>query len=143
MANRRNRSGKETPEEKTLMVLVVAQELYDETLRLLCKEDLFPKRSRWLMAKDIAEMAGRFLDMGRYANGIKADTPELARKRHNAQREAVALLYALDGKMEAAKRHYQIDADRLKNWAHLYNHDMKLFKAWIDRDDERNSVFPR
>lgn len=44
-------SEKEKKYKSEAMVVVVAQDLYDETLRLLCKEELFPKKSRWLFAR--------------------------------------------------------------------------------------------
>lgn len=120
-----------------MMVVVVAQNLYDETLRLLCKEELFPKKSRWLMAQEIAKTANRFLDMVNYANGIIVDTPELAKERHNAQRRAVALCKTLNSGMERARRHYKFSADYLKNWAHIYNYEKKLLTGWISSDKKR------
>jgi len=120
-----------------MMVVVVAQGLYDETLRLLCKEELFPKKSRWLMAQEIAKTANRFLDMVNYANGIIVDTSELAKERHNAQRRAVALCKTLNSGMERARRHYKFSADYLKNWAHIYNHEKKLLTGWISSDKKR------
>ena len=120
-----------------MMVVVVAQDLYDETLRLLCKEELFPKKSRWLFAQDIAKTANRFLDLVVYANGIIVDTPELALERHNAQRRAVAWCKALNSGMERARRHYNFSADYLKNWTHIYNHEKKLLTGWISSDKKR------
>ena len=132
--------GKKEKEYKNeLMVVVVAQKLYDETLRLLCKEDLFPKKSRWLMGQDIARVANQFLDMVVYANGIIVDTPELAKERHNAQRRAFALCKTLNSGIERARRHYKFSADNLKNWAHIYNHEKKLLTGWISSDKKRYS----
>ena len=130
-------SEKEKKYKSELMVVVVAQNLYDETLRLLCKEELFPKKSRWLMAQEIAKTANRFLDMVNYANGIIVDTPELAKERHNAQRRAVALCKTLNSGMERARRHYKFSADYLKNWAHIYNHEKKHLTGWISSDKKR------
>ena len=130
-------SEKEKKYKSELMVVVVAQNLYDETLRLLCKEELFPKKSRWLMAQEIAKTANRFLDMVNYANGIIVDTPELAKERHNAQRRAVALCKTLNSGMERARRHYNFSADYLKNWTHIYNHEKKLLTGWISSDKKR------
>lgn len=130
-------SEKEKKYKSEMMVVVVAQNLYDETLRLLCKEELFPKKSRWLMAQEIAKTANRFLDMVNYANGIIVDTPELAKERHNAQRRAVALCKTLNSGMERARRHYKFSADYLKNWAHIYNHEKKLLTGWISSDKKR------
>ena len=132
--------GKKEKEYKNeLMVVVVAQKLYDETLRLLCKEELFPKKSRWLMGQDIARVANQFLDMVVYANGIIVDTPELAKERHNAQRRAFALCKTLNSGIERARRHYKFSADYLKNWAHTYNHEKKLLTGWISSDKKRYS----
>jgi hypothetical protein len=130
-------SEKEKTYKSELMVVVVAQDLVDETLRLLCKEELFPKKSRWLMAQEIAKTANRFLNWVVYANGIVVDTPELASERHNAQRRAVAWCKALNSGMEGARRHYKFSADYLKNWAHIYNHEKKLLTAWISSDKKR------
>ncbi len=130
-------SEKEKKYKSELMVVVVAQDLLDETLRLLCKEELFPKKSRWLMGQDIARVANQFLDMVVYANGIIVDTPELAKERHNAQRRAVALCKTLNSGMERARRHYKFSADYLKNWAHIYNHEKKLLTGWISSDKKR------
>lgn len=130
-------SEKEKKYKSELMVVVVAQNLYDETLRLLCKEELFPKKSRWLMAQEVAQTANRFLDLVVYANGIIVDTPELAKERHNAQRRAVALCKTLNSGMERARRHYKFSADYLKNWAHIYNHEKKLLTGWISSDKKR------
>ena len=66
-----------------MMVVVVAQNLYDETLRLLCKEELFPKKSRWLMAQEVAQTANRFLDCGKL-NAIRhAELPKIITPRSN------------------------------------------------------------
>ena len=136
-------SGKAKKNDNELMVVVVAQGLCDETLRLLCKEELFPKKSRWLMAQEIAKVANQFLDLVVYANGIIVDTPGLALERHNAQRRAVAWCKALNSGMERARRHYSFSADYLQNWAHIYNHEMKLLTGWISSDKKRyGSLLP-
>ena len=142
IANRTKNKPRDDPNQplKDLMALVVAQELYDETLRIICKEDLFPKKSRWLFAEKIANTANDFTGMISYANSIEADTPKLALERHEAQRLAWALLAKLNTLMENAQRHYRFNPNRIGHWCHIFNRERGLLSRWINNDDITNNV---
>lgn len=120
-----------------LMAEVNAQDFFDEVLRLLSKEELFPKKSRWQMAEKIADNANDFLDTVCYANNIIADTPDLAVERHNAQRKAFALCKVVNSGLERARRHYKFNPDYLKNVMRLYNSQKALLTSWISYDKKR------
>lgn len=126
--------------ERTPMVCVVGEELADETLRILRKEKLFPKKSRWLIAMKIADLANEFADTIEYANSLNASTISLATERMEEQEKAWALLKTLNRAMERARRVNDFEPENIKNWARLYNQEAKLLSGWKASEKKRLSM---
>lgn len=122
--------------EKT-PALRAANDLCDYTLRLLCKEDLFPKRSRWLMSGKIADMISDFHSAVFLANEINVVSPQDRDERHHQLTMAIAYLMAIDSKMNLAMRVLEIEPNRLEHYAHLANECRSKLLAWKNSDKKR------
>lgn len=109
-----------TPSEKAA-VLRETDNITVATLRVLCKEDAFPKRSRWLIAQPIADLINKFHSAVMTANGIKVQSHVEFVERHKWQTNAIAYLYAANVKMNLAMTVLNINADRLSSWADRFN----------------------
>ena len=123
--------------EAPLKVVNLANDLAIYTLRLLCNDKIFPRRSRWLTADKIADVANDFHTFVNMANEIRPTTREEADVRHQYQTLAMSALQTLDSKMELAAEIYQIDIDRLEYWAKMWNEEEKLLSSWISKDKRR------
>lgn len=123
------------PSEKAA-VINVTNDLLKETMRILKKEDLFPKRARWIWCYDIKDIVQQEHTCVMVANGIEADTVELARERLKEQGKALARLYALDAKMSQAML-CEIEGDKrnqFESWAALLNQAKRVTRAWRTAD---------
>lgn len=125
--------------EKT-KVLQVANSFTVRTLKLLTKEDIFPKRARWIICYDIKELVEKFHTHVMIANGIRVDCHELFVERYKHQALAEACLYALSAKMGLADLLYGIDIDKLEKWANEFNETDKRLKNWKNADKKRYSA---
>lgn len=125
-----------TPSEKAA-VLRETDNITVATLRVLCKEDAFPKRSRWLIAQPIADLINKFHSAVMTANGIKVQSHVEFVERHKWQTNAIAYLYAANVKMNLAMTVLNINADRLSSWADRFNAADKAVKAWMNKDAKR------
>lgn len=111
--------------------------LLAETARLVSREDLFPKRSRWIIARDLIKLASNAHTCASYANGIRVRCHKDFVDRANAQARAAAWLYALDLKMGAAQMIHCINPDRLDGWAGIYNEAWDYLDKWSSSDRRR------
>lgn len=105
--------------ESTIKVISQGDKIVEYTLRLLCNEKLFPKKSRWLIAGKIADLMNEFHQSLHIANDIYVATPEDAKERHLRQTKAYAALYTSASVMRMAQSVLQFDTDRLDYWAGL------------------------
>ena len=125
-----------TPSERAY-VLRMADDLARETLRLICKEKAFPKRSRWLISGKIADIANDYHSAVMTANGVKVTTIQEYEERHRLQTLAVAHLYALNAKMGLAQAVLSLDANTMDAWAGRFNAADRATKAWMTADVKR------
>ena len=112
-------------------------ELTDWLLRKLCNEKYFPKRSRWLIAGKIADLANDFSINVFRANEIRVVTPQERDARHYYQTMAMANLMTLDVKVNQAQRILDISPDSLEHYARLVNDCRALLMAWMNSDEKR------
>ena len=109
-----------------------AGELATKLIQKLCSEKVFPRRSRWLIAKKIADLTVEFHSAVHYANGIKVATQGERDERHKAQTLALAKLYAVDAELTVAMDVLHINPDDLGEEFELPDGD---------RSDERGITF--
>ena len=112
-------------------------DLVEYLLRKLCKEDIFPKRSRWLFSGKIADLLNDFETYVNLANEIKPVTQEERDKRHFYLTMAVATLKAMDAKVNTAQRVLCISPEKLGNYADIVNDLGNLLTGWMKYDDKK------
>lgn len=125
-----------TPNQKN-KALRATDALTAETLRTLCRENVFPKRSRWLIAQPIADLINRFHSEVMIANEIKVETHDLMVERHKHQTIALAYLEAANIKMSLALTVLDLDADKLEKWAAKFNETRFEVMGWRSGDRRR------
>lgn len=122
--------------EKTA-VLRESHELVVWLSRKLCREDVFPKRSRWLLAGKIADTLNDYMRDVVRANEIKVITQAERDARHYWQTMAMAELMTLDVLVNNAVEILDIEPERLKRYAGLCNSCRGLLMAWMNADNKR------
>lgn len=130
----REKEKKPTQKNKAIRA---ADALTAETLRTLCRENVFPKRSRWLIAQPIADLINAFHSEIMVANEIKVETYGLMIERFNHQTLAVAYLEAANIKMSLALTVLDLDANKLDAWAHKFNETRREVMGWRSGDRRR------
>lgn len=123
-----------------IKVISLGDELVVYTLRMVCNENIFPKKSRWVIAGKIADLINEFHQNLHIANDIFVNAPEDARERHLRQTVAHATLYTSASVMRMAQAVFKFDANKLDHWAGMCVEELKLLKAWQKNDDKRYSV---
>lgn len=125
------------PTSKKAPFLRAAEQLARETLALLCREKVFPKRSRWLLGKPMADLVSAYYSEAMTANGIRVQTAAEFVERHRHQTLAIAQLYSLNAMMGLAQAVLSINPDDLDYWATLLNEADRCTKAWMNSDEKR------
>jgi len=134
MRDRKNK----TPTEKTA-ALRITHSLTKETLQLMNREKVFPKKARWQICYELAEIVNKYHTCVMFANGINVDCHALFVLRHINVACAQAWLYVLTAKMSLAVDVLEINADKLENWAGLHNEATRCMSAWKASDKRRYS----
>lgn len=114
-----------------------AGELAKKVLDKLCKEKVFPKRSRWIIAKKIADLTVDFHSSVHKANAIKVVTQVERDERHKAQTLALANLSALDAELNLAMDVLNINPDDLGDIAELEKTCERVIQGWINAEIKR------
>ena len=114
-----------------------AGELAKKVLDKLCKEKVFPKRSRWIIAKKIADLTVDFHSSVHKANAIKVVTQVERDERHKAQTLALANLSALDAELNLAMDVLNINPDDLGDIAELEKTCERVIQGWINSEIKR------
>lgn len=132
MRDRKNKS----PTEKTA-ALRITHTLTKETLQLMNREKVFPKKARWQICYELAGIANKYHTCVMFANGINVDCHALFVLRHINVACAQAWLYVMSAKMSLAIDVLEINADKLEHWAGLHNEATKCLSAWKASDKRR------
>ena len=122
--------------EKT-PALLLAKQLKLHFARKLCQEGLFPKRSRWLLAVDLAHQLNDVVNTIREANETKVVTLDEWGDRHRLLTSAVAKLKTFDAALDDAVYVLDINPDQLSETARLINELNAKLAAWIASDTKR------
>lgn len=112
-------------------------ELTDHLFRKLCNEKVFPRRSRWLFAGKLADLANDYMNCVDRANEIRVLTQTERNARHYWQTMALANLQTLDARVNQAGRVLQIDANVMEYYAGLVNECSRLIQAWMTSDEKK------
>ena len=107
---------------------------------MVCREKVFPKRTRWVIGGKIADIVNDYHTVVMTANGIKVTTREEFIERHRLQTLAIAHLYALNVKMGLAQVVLSINPDGMNHWATLWNNADRCTKAWMNKDTARYTL---
>ena len=110
-----------------------------ETLKAICRENVIPKRMRWLVGQKIADLINDFHTCVNVANEIKVKSHAEFVERHKYQTLAIAHLKAVDVKMTLALDVLDLNADYLDTWAEQYNCTLKQIQGWLNKDEKRYS----
>lgn len=111
-----------------------------ETLKAICRENVIPKRMRWLIGQKIADLINDFHTAVNVANEIKVSSHAEFVERHKYQTLAIAYLKAADVKMTLALDVLDLNADYLDRWAGQYNCTLKQIQGWLNSDTKRYST---
>ena len=117
--------------------------LADRVFEIIQKETAFPKRSRWLFAKQIADLMNEILITMEEANKPEAQTEALRIRRYELQQIVLGKLSALDRIFTQAMRSIPIDPDKLDAVGGHINECERLIKAWIKSDEKRYGAVKR
>lgn len=126
------------PSQKT-RVEKATDDIVKRTLEVLCKEDVFPKRSRWLMAYKLADLMNDFHGFVMTANEIEVRSHAEFVERHKYQTLAIATLKAADARMTLAVDVMAANANKLEYWAGQYNDTLRQLQGWRNKDEKRYS----
>lgn len=121
--------------ESKLEVLNWARILAAYTVQACRNEKIFPKSSRWIMAKPIVDECVSALTCIRRANA--ADLYEQPEYRRSQQAEAYCHLEALLSIINLAYDSFSIDGAKIETWTgHVVNTENTL-RAWMKSDRQR------
>lgn len=126
------------PSEKT-RVERETDNITRETLKAICREKVIPKRMRWIIGQNIADLINNFHTAVNVANEIKVESHEEFVKRHMYQTMAIAFLKATDVKMTLALDVMELNADYFSEWADQYLETLKQIQGWKAKDKKRYS----
>lgn len=127
--------------EGRLGVLNEIRKLGDYTIQIVKSEKVFPKSSRWVMAKPIVDECIAAMTCVRRANSVfvSEDHPEDWKYRRSEQVKAHSHLDAMLSLIDLAYTSFGIESSRIEYWTGLVLHADDKLKAWMKSDKERYS----
>ncbi len=124
--------------EGNLQVLNLVRILSAHTLQKCRNEKVFPKSSRWIMAKPIMDECLGALTCVRRANAVYVgEDADAWRYRRNQQVQAHSHLDALLSLIDLAFTSFNIDPDAVQYWTKITVDADEKLKAWMKSDKER------
>ena len=124
--------------EGNLQVLNLIRIVSAHTLQKCRSEKVFPKSSRWIMAKPIMDECLGALTCVRRANAVYVgDDADAWRYRRNQQVQAHSHLDALLSLIDLAFTSFNIDPDAVQYWTKITVEADEKLKAWMKSDKER------
>ncbi len=90
-----------------------------ETQRMLARENVFPKRSRWQYAESLSRLTNVFDSLVNIADGIKPTCKVEYEMRHILFTASIVVIKALEAKMSQAMRVLEVPADKFETWTIL------------------------
>lgn len=120
-----------------LEVLNCISVLSSHTIRTCRSEKVFPKSSRWIMAKPIVDECISAFTCVRRANSVLVKTQQDYEYRRSQQVEAHSHLEALLSLIDLAYNAFDIEARRVEYWTGLVLQADELLKSWMRSDKKR------
>ena len=105
-----------------------------ETMAMLAREKVFPKRVRWQYAQSLARLVNLADSLSNIADGINPASNTEYSIRHLLNTLTVAVLKALNAKMTQAMRTMGCNADQFGAWSKLYKAALSSMYRQINRD---------
>lgn len=121
--------------ETKLEVLDWCRILSTYTVQACRNEKIFPKSSRWIMAKPIVDECISAMTCIRRANA--ADLYEQSEYRRNQQTEAYCHLEALLSLINLAYDSFGIEGGKVETWTGHVIHTENTLRAWMKSDRQR------
>ena len=134
------------PEEDQKELPIALREtikLAEDTFRLISNEDIFPKKSRWIMSHDISKIINRVHTTVMFANGIdidralEAERPFLYLIRTLSLAIALAWMHALDAKMSLSLDVLSTNGNKYEVWGRQYLKTRHYIQDWRRADIKR------
>lgn len=125
--------------EGKLGVLNEIRKLGEYTIQICRNEKVFPKSSRWVMAKPIVDECIGALSCVRRANAVFVDENHIEdyKYRRSEQVKAHSHLDAMLSLIDLAYTSFGIEANRIEYWTGLVLYADDKLKAWMKSDKER------
>lgn len=124
--------------EGQLQVLDKMRVLAAHTFTKCKQEKIFPKSSRWMLAKPIMDECLGALTAIRRANAVFVGTDPVSwRYRRSQQIEAHSHIDALMTLLDLAYNTFHIDPKQMSYWIQLTLETDDKLKAWMKSDKER------
>lgn len=124
--------------EGYLVVLNKMRILSVHTLEKCRQEKIFPKSSRWVMAKPIMDECLAALTAIRRANAVFVGSDPVAwRYRRSQQIEAHSHIDAFMTLLDLAYNTFRIEPQQMEYWMKLTSETDEKLKAWMKSDKER------
>lgn len=105
-----------------------------ETMAMLAREGVFPKRTRWQYAESLARLVNIADSLSNIADSINPSNRTEYAVRHMLNIGTVWVLTALDAKMTQAMRVLNVDANKLDSWTKLFKAARGSMYRQINRD---------
>lgn len=106
-------------------------------LQKVSNEKVFPKRSRWIIAGKIADIANDFHTCVHRANEIRVITQAERDARHYWQTMAISNLKTLNAKFSLAMDVLDIDPNSLREIGELEVKCKNILQGWMNSDIKR------
>ena len=126
--------------EGTLGVLEKIKVLGECTLQICKSEKVFPKSSRWVMAKPLVDECISAMTCVRRANAVFVQTEMDYQYRRNQQVQAHSHLDAMLSLIDLAYTSFSIESNRVEQWAGLVLAADDKLKSWMKSDKEMPNV---
>lgn len=107
------------------------------TIQTCRAESVFPKASRWILAKPIVDECVSALACVRRANAVLVQTEMDYQYRRNQQVQAHSHLDAMLSLIDLAYASFSIDSRKVDHWTSLVLKADDKLKAWMKSDKER------
>ena len=134
------------PEEDQKELPIALREtikLTEDTFRLISDENIFPKKSRWLMSHEMSKIINRVHTIVMFANGIDVDSaldaerPLLYLIRTASLAIALAWMKALDAKMSLSLDVMNTNGNKYEVWGRQYLKTRHYIQDWRRADIKR------
>ena len=114
-----------------------AHELEIFTIKLALRENVIPKRYRYVLAKPLCESARLINQYITMANELIPKDSKEYKIRHAYQRRALAEMRNYFELMRIASEILSIKRSTLEEWTKIANKESKAMRGWIQSDSKR------